>query len=196
MLRDGGIVGVPTDTQYALAADGLNDVAVQRVFEAKGRLQGMALPLLMSSTGDLYRWSVEVPGIALMLAKRYWPGALTLVLRKAPDVPDMVTAGLDTVALRVPDHKVPRTLAMKLGRPITGTSANATGQQPFTDAEEVRRHFGGSIDYVVDGGAPGGEPSTIVDVTGHTPRIVREGAIFLSEIGEVAKTAARRRVGP
>ena len=138
--------------------------ATLKVYELKGRPDGMALPLLLSDAEDARQCAVEVPEKALPLMERFWPGALTLVLRKSAAVPDVVTAGLDTVALRVPDHPVARAIAAGLGAPITGTSANLSGKPGLTSAAAVRAEFGDAIDFVLDGGdAPGGVASTILD---------------------------------
>ena len=194
-LRDGGVVAVPTDTQYALAVDALNETAVGRVFHIKGRPQGMALPILISCAEALNDVADEVPEVASRLARRYWPGALTLVVRRSASVPSAVAAGLDTVAVRVPDHPIPRSISSRLGCPITGTSANATGSPPLNSAADLRREFGDSLDYVVEGTAPGGRPSTILDVTGDAPVIIREGAITADEladyIGEAVQSLVR-----
>ena len=130
VLRNGGVAAIPTDTVYGLAAHGLDAAAVGRVFEVKGRPAGMALPLLLADTRDLPLCCVDVPDSALSLAAAFWPGSLTLVLRRSDAVPDIVAAGGATVAVRVPDHPVPREIARRLGSPITGTSANRSGLPP------------------------------------------------------------------
>ena len=130
--------------------------------------------------GDARSW---VSDRAMALMERFWPGALTLVLRKTDDVPDIVTAGMETVALRVPDHPVPREIARLLGAPITGTSANLSGRPGLTNAAGVLKEFGDTVDFVLDGGeAEGGVASTIVDMTEDEVRVLREGAISREEI--------------
>ena len=191
VLRDGGVAAIPTDTLYGLAACALDESAVMKVYELKGRPDGMALPLLLSDAEDIRQCAIEVPKEALALGEQFWPGALTLVLRKSVDVPSMVTAGLDTVALRVPDHPVPREIVKLLGAPITGTSANLSGRPGLTSAPDVRREFGDTLDYVLDGGdAPGGVASTILDLSGDQPRVLREGAVSQAEIEEVLRDIA------
>ena len=190
-LRKGGVVAVPTDTQYALAVDAFNEPAVERIFQTKGRPDGMALPVLISSVEALSDVAKDVPDVAAVLARRYWPGALTLIVRRAPTVPMAVTAGMDTVAVRVPDHAVPRAVSRRLGRPITGTSANATGQPPLNSPADLRSEFGDSLDFIVEGAVRGGRPSTILDVTGETPEVVREGAIPSDELSEYLGEAVR-----
>ena len=190
-LREGGVVAVPTDTQYALAVDAFNESAVERIFRMKGRPGGMALPVLISSAEALDDVALDVPDVVARLAARYWPGALTLVVRRAPTVPPAVAAGMDTVAVRVPDHATAREVSQRLGQPITGTSANATGQPPLNSPADLRREFGDSLDFVIEGTVQGGRPSTILDVTGETPEVVREGAIPADELLEYLGTAVR-----
>ena len=152
VLANGGVAAIPTDTLYGLAACAFDEEAVLKVYELKGRPEGMALPLLLADAEDARRCALEVPQEAWALTERYWPGALTLVVKKSARVPAIVTAGLDTVALRVPDHPVPRAIARALGSPITGTSANLSGRPGLTSASAVRREFGDAIDFVLDGG--------------------------------------------
>ncbi len=189
-LRRGGVAAIPTDTIYGLAANALNERAVERVFRLKRRPAGMALPLLIADATDLDRWALDVPDDARRLAERFWPGALTLVVRKAPDIPHAATGGLDTVALRAPAHDAPRALARLLGRPVTGTSANRSGRPGLTDADDVRREFEGECCMVLDGRCDGGVASTLVDLTGAEPRILREGAVSREELSEVCAAFA------
>ena len=177
-LRDGGVVAIPTDTLYGLAACAFDETAVAKVFELKGRPAGMALPLLLADAGDSHKCAVDLPPAFGRLAERFWPGALTLIARKSDAVPYAVTAGMDTVGLRVPDHPLARSVARLLGTPITGTSANRSGMPGLTTAQAVRDEFGDAIGFVLDGGdAPGGMASTVLDLSGDTTRILRQGAI-------------------
>ena len=186
VLANGGVAAIPTDTLYGLAASAFNESAVLKIYELKGRPDGMALPLLLSEAEDVRMCALDVPEAAWTLMELFWPGALTLVVRKRATIPDIVTAGLDTVALRVPDHPVPRAIAKTLGAPITGTSANLSGRPGITNAADVRREFGDTVDFVLDGGeAPGGVASTIVDVSGDELRVLREGAASREEIEAV-----------
>ena len=186
VLRNGGVAAIPTDTVYGLAANGLAAAAAARVFEVKGRPAGMALPLLLASADDLSLCCVDVPDSARNLATAFWPGPLTLVLRRSDAVPDAVTGGGDTVGVRVPDHPVPREIAQRLGSPITGTSANRSGLPPATTAAEVREQIGDRVDYVLDGGAArSGVPSTVLDLTGAAPVIVRLGAVPAEAVARV-----------
>ena len=177
-LRRGGVAAIPTDTIYGLAANALDEQAVARVFRLKRRPEGMALPLLVADTADLDVWARDVPDEARRLAERFWPGALTLVLRKSPDIPPAATGGLDTVALRVPAHDTPRALARLLGCPVTGTSAKP---QRTAGAYGRRRRAPRVRGGVLHGARRPMQrrcpASTLVDLTGSTPRILREGAI-------------------
>ncbi len=181
ILRGGGLVAYPTDTVYGLAVLPSDERAVRRLFEAKKRELDKAVPLLIASPGDLDGVTSEAPKAARRLIGAFWPGALTLVLRKAEGLRSLALG--DAVAVRVPDHPVPRELARLLGAPITGTSANVSGGAEALSAEEVRVQLGAAVDLIMDGGrCPGGRPSTVVDCTSGAPRIVREGAISREEL--------------
>ena len=186
VLRQKGVVAFPTDTLYGLGADAFCVEAVTRVFGIKGRAGEIGLPLLLGSPQDLERVATNVPDLAWDLMQHFWPGALTLILWKSPAVPYAATGGKDSIAVRMPDHPVPLALVRELGRPITGTSANPSGgPDPFT-SEEVRRLLGNAVDYVVDGGpATAGIASTIVDLTGSDPKLVRPGAIPYDSIRSI-----------
>jgi L-threonylcarbamoyladenylate synthase len=182
VLRAGGLVAYPTDTVYGLAAAPSNDEAVERLFAAKRRRPDQSTPLLIASPHDLAAVAIDVPEMAQRLMRDFWPGGLTIVLKKAPSFHSRALVG-ETVGVRVPDHDVPRRLVQLLGTPITGTSANvAGGPEPLT-ADDVREQLGDGVDLIVDGGrCPGGTPSTVVDCTTEPPRIVREGAIGREEL--------------
>ena len=183
VLANGGVAAIPTDTLYGLAASAFDVSAVLKIYELKGRPEGMALPLLLSDAEDVRMCAEDLPPATWALMERFWPGALTLVVSKSANVPEIVTAGLDTVALRVPDHPVPRAIVKRLGAPITGTSANLSGRPGLTNATSVRREFGDTVGFVLDGGeAPGGVASTIVDVSGEELKLLREGAVSKEEI--------------
>ena len=177
-LNRGGVVAFPTDTLYGLGADAFSHQAVARVFDVKGRAAASGLPLLIAEAADLDKVAVDITDLARSLAEEFWPGPLTLVLRRSSRVPAIVTGGLDTVAVRVPDHPVPRALARLLGRPITGTSANPAGGPDPVTADDVRTLLGEAVDYIIDGGpSPLGSPSTILDLSGPRPAILRAGAL-------------------
>lgn len=185
-LNRGGLVAFSTDTLYALGAHAFIEEGVSRVYEAKGRPQGMALPLLLGGPEDIPRVAVDVPQAAWDLAERFWPGAVTLVLYKTPSVSTTITGGRDTVAVRVPSHPTALALIRNVGAPLTGTSANRSGGPDPVSAEVVREHLGDSVDVVLDEGpcslAVG---STIVDMTAESPRILRAGAVDRAELERV-----------
>ena len=184
LLKEGGVAAYPTDTLYGLGAVVTNARAVERVRAIKGRSAAQGLPVLVGSVEQLPRLAIEVPHLAIELADRFWPGGLTLVLRKHPSIPDLVTSG-GTIAVRQPDHPVPLALIDECGSPITGTSANKSGGGQPADAQEVISQLGGEVDMVLDGGrCPGGVPSTILDVSVDPPQVLRAGVISLGALQE------------
>lgn len=186
ILRGGGLVAFPTDTVYGLGACATMPQAVERVYRAKGRPRNMALPLLLAHTSQISEVAYPVSQVAWRLVHSFLPGALTIVLPKSESIPDIVTAGGVTVAIRVPAHSIPIALVEGLGAPIVGTSANLSGKPNSLTAGDVRSQFGDKIGLVIDGGqCPGGRESTIVDVTGETPVLLREGAISREELEHV-----------
>ena len=183
ILRRGGIVAYPTDTVYGLGADYLNEDAVAKVYEVKGRAHRQPISLLLSSVSQISTVALDIPGITWVLAERFLPGGLTLVLLKSPLVPDLLTGGSGKIAVRVPAHPVPIALIEGIGAPITGTSANLSGSPSPVTADEVRQQLGDRVDLIINGGrCPGGVDSTVIDLTTSIPRIVREGAIGRGEI--------------
>ena len=186
ILKQGGIVAFPTDTVYGLGAGANSQPAVERVYRVKERPQNIALPLLLANVSQISEVAEPVPPIAWLLARNFLPGALTIVLHKSNLVPDIITAGGITVAVRIPAHPIPIALAQGLEVPIVGTSANVSGKPSALTADEVYSQFGNKIDLVIDGGrCPGGRESTIIDVTGKEPVILREGAISREELRQV-----------
>ncbi len=182
-LREGGLVAFPTDTVYGLGASASIRQAVERIYEVKERPHSMALPLLLADKSQMSEVAEFVPPIARLLADKFLPGALTIVLPRSKSIPDIITAGDDTVAVRIPNHPVPVALIRGLGAPVVGTSANLSGRPSPLTADEVYSQLGDRIDYVIDGGkCPGGRESTVVDVTKEIPVILREGAISREEI--------------
>ena len=188
ILKEGGVVAFPTDTVYGLGARADNQWAVAKVYRVKQRPVNMAVPLLLAHAAQVNQVASEVPPVAWLLAEKFWPGALTLVLLKSSAVPDIVTAGGRTVAVRVPAHPVPVALIEGLGVPIVGTSANVSGRPSPCTAGEVRAQLGDRVDLIIDGGrCPGGIESTVVDVTGEKPVILREGAISRDRLRQVCE---------
>lgn len=190
VLRRGGVAAYPTDTLYGLGAKALDADAVARVFAIKHRESGQGLPLLIADIADLDSVARDVPPEALALAQRFWPGQLTLVLRRHHDVPLAVTGGSDTIAVRLPDHPAPVALVRALGAPITGTSANHHGGRDPVTANDVASQLGEGLDILLDGGTcPAGQASTIVDLSDGPARVVRLGAVPLDALRSVVNLA-------
>ena len=186
VLKQGGIIALPTDTVYGLGASANIPQAVERVYEVKKRPRHMPLSIFLAHMSQISDVAELIPPVAWLLAEKFLPGALTLVLPKSRSVPDIVTAGGTTVAVRIPAHPVPIALVEGLGMPVLGTSANQSGKPSALTAAEVYSQLGDKIDLVIDGGqCTGGRESTIVDVTGETPIVLREGAIALRDLEEV-----------
>ncbi len=176
IIKNGEIVAIPTETVYGLAADAFNIQAVLKTFEAKGRPADNPLIIHISNLDQLKRIAINLPEIALTLANSFWPGPLTLVLQKHSNVPDIVTGGLPTVAVRMPDH--PLTLEMiHLSGPVTAPSANRSGNPSPTRAEHVQNDYQNSVPVLNGGISRIGIESTVLDLTGDQPVILRPGAI-------------------
>jgi L-threonylcarbamoyladenylate synthase len=183
VLSAGGVVGLPTDTVYGIAVALATPGGVERLFAVKDRPPDKAIMVLVDDVGQA-AGLVEIPNVARRLADRYWPGGLSLVLplRDGIVLPAALTAGTATLGIRMPAHPCPRALARELG-PLPTTSANRSGEPEGRSARDVVDTIGDRIDLVVDGGpSAGGTASTVVDCTGPTPRILREGAISRAEI--------------
>lgn len=193
VLRAGGLVAFPTETVYGLGADGLNPAAVARIFEAKERPPTDPLILHIAEPEALASLVLEVPQAARELANRFWPGPLTLVLPKRPVVPDIVTAGLPTVAVRMPAHPVALALIRAAGTPVAAPSANRFGHTSPTTAQHVLEDLGGRIDLILDAGpTPVGVESTVLDLTGPLPTILRPGGLPREAIEAVVGPVAVR----
>ncbi|MFN7087480.1 MAG: L-threonylcarbamoyladenylate synthase [Burkholderiales bacterium] len=186
VLRAGGLVAFPTETVYGLGADASNPEAVKKIFAAKGRPHDHPLIVHVADAVQLANWAREVPPAAARLAKKFWPGPLTLILRRAASVSDWVTGGQDTVALRVPAHPVAQALLRAFGGGIAAPSANRFGRVSATTAEHVRSEFGDAVDCVLDGGAADvGIESTIVDLSGDRPALLRPGWVSAQQLQDV-----------
>ncbi len=183
VLRSGGLAAFPTETVYGLGADAENEEAVRRLFRAKGRPTGH--PLIVHVGGPLEGWAAEVPPAARTLAERFWPGPLTLVLRRGARVPQVVTGGQDTVGLRVPAHPLARAMLAAFGGGVAAPSANRFGKVSPTTAAHVREDLGTDVDFVLDGGPCAvGVESTIVDLSSGAPALLRPGGVPLEAIEE------------
>jgi len=183
ILAQGGHVAFPTDTVYGVGAHAFQPDAVERIYAAKIRPRDKAIPILLAQPDDLVLVAEGITETAWLLAERFWPGGLTLVLPKKANVPDVVSAGGPTVAVRVPDHPVPLALIAALGAPLAATSANLSGHPSPATAQEVEAELGGRIELILDGGrCPGGIPSTVLDLTTDPPTVLRTEAIAVEEI--------------
>ena len=181
---------MPTDTLYGISANALDATAAPRVFRVKGREEFSPLPIFISDPGDLFQFGRDVPDTAARLAEIFWPGKLTIVVKRVADIPAVVSGGLETIGLRVPDHPVPREIVKQLGAPVTATSANVSGKPALTAATDVVKELGGRLDLVLDGGLlEPSLPSTVIDLTKDPPRILREGAVSPSRIQKLAGIA-------
>jgi L-threonylcarbamoyladenylate synthase len=178
ILRNGGLVAFPTETVYGLGANGLDAEAVEKIYQAKGRPSDNPLILHISSITELEQLAARISPQARTLINKYWPGPLTVVLEKSTTVPDNVTGGLETVAVRMPDSKTARELIRLAGIPLAAPSANTSGRPSPTNAQAVLADLSGRIDAIVDAGSCViGLESTVIDLTGETPRLLRPGII-------------------
>lgn len=183
ILRAGGVVAYPTETFYGLGVDAFNPEAIKKIFAIKGRFFSQPLLVLIPGQDYLPRCVNEVPEVARRLMERFWPGPLTMVFFASPQLPSILTAGTQKIAIRISSHPVAQALTSMLNGPLTSTSANISGDQSLATAKEVFSDLGGMIDLIIDGGkTPGQMPSTIVDVTFSPPQLVREGVVPFSEI--------------
>jgi len=193
VLKGGGVVAYPSDTVYGLGAAASDEAVVQRVFAVKDRGSEKALSLLLADVVDLAPLCAEVPLAARVLAQRYWPGPLTLVLRRSPAYHSAALGGGDTVAVRVPNHPFLRDLIRALGEPITGTSANRSGRPACRSAEDVEQELGDAVDLIVDGGpSREGSESTVVSLTGSLLLVLREGAIPRADVERLGRVSITR----
>ncbi|MXY28386.1 threonylcarbamoyl-AMP synthase [Candidatus Poribacteria bacterium] len=176
-LKSGGIIAIPTDTVYGLAADPFNPDAVQRLYTVKGRPDGKPIPLVLSSVADVHRVSQNLPEFYFHLTDRFWPGGLTIVI-EAKDLLPVLTAGGNTVGVRIPDNPLLLQILRTFGGPAAITSANLSGEPPATSPEEIGEELASRIDMIVDGGkTPGPVPSTVYDISVSPPVIRRHGVI-------------------
>ena len=186
VLKNGGLVGIPTETVYGLGANALDEEAVKSVFVAKGRPQDNPLIVHISDFDEIYDLVEEVPESAKKLAEKYWPGPMTIILKKSDIIPSVVSAGLDTVAIRLPEHEIARAIIRQAGVPIAAPSANLSGSPSPTNAKCVYDDMNGRIPLIVDGGECNvGVESTVVTLVGDKPKILRPGGVTPEQIIEV-----------
>jgi len=193
ILKAGGIVAFPTDTVYGLGADAFNSKAVERIYEVKNRPRHMPFPLLISDLSQISTIAAPASQVALFLAKHFWPGGLTLILLKTASLPTYLT-NQSTIAVRIPNHPIPLALIQGLGKPIIGTSANISGKLNNLTISKVKQQLGDKVDLIIDGGkCPNGSESTIVDITGEMPAILRQGIIPKHEIEKAYEEYCRSK---
>ena len=186
ILARGGLVAFPTETVYGLGANGLDEEAVRSIYQAKGRPSDNPLILHICDTEMLPQLAREIPKAALKLALEFWPGPLTMVLPKTEQVPDVVSGGLDTVAIRFPSNLIARELIRRSGKPIAAPSANLSGSPSPTTAQHCIDDLMGRVDAIVDGGSCGvGLESTVISLAGEIPTVLRPGGVTVEQLRRV-----------
>lgn len=183
IIKTGGIVGFPTETVYGLGANGLDPVAVEKIFQAKGRPADNPLILHVASIGQVEILAREISDLARLSIEKFWPGPLTILFKRSELVPDIVTAGLDTVAIRMPDNEIALKLIELSATAIAAPSANLSGKPSPTSFHHVKEDMMGKIDMIIDGGTTGiGLESTVLDLSGPVPMILRPGGVTIEEL--------------
>lgn len=183
LIKNGQLVAVPTETVYGLSADGLCESSVEEIYSVKGRPETKPISLLVPDIESVENFCKNIPDCAYVLAAKFWPGPLTMILQKKDIVPDIVTAGGNTVGVRCPDHPITLALLEKCGRPLATPSANISGLPSPKSADDVLSYFDGKIPCIIDGGKCSvGIESTIVDMTVYPPKILRKGGLSREDI--------------
>ena len=183
VLRQGGLIGLPTETVYGLAADALNPAAIEKVFQAKGRPADHPVIVHIANIDDLSQWATDISPQALSLAQQFWPGPMTLILKRQPHVPDVITGGQDTIGVRFPAHPMAQAVIQALGHAVVAPSANRFGRISPTRALDVIEELGAQVDLVLDGGACDvGIESTIIDCQSEAIRILRYGMLSVEQV--------------
>ena len=183
LVRAGKVIAFPTDTVYGVGANGFDERAIEQIYVVKDRPRDKAIPYLLANAADISLVARGIPDAARLLADKFWPGGLTLVVPAAARVPRILTTGGDSVAVRVPNQSTTRALIDAVGAPLATTSANLSGAVDPASASEVLAQLNGRIPFILDGGAtPGNVPSTVVDVTTDPPTVRRVGVISIEEI--------------
>lgn len=183
IIRSGGVVAFPTESFYGLAVSAWDEKAIQRLFTIKKREENQPILLLIPTTSLLNQVVTRIPDIANQIMEKFWPGGLTLVFEANPSLPHLLTSRTGKIGLRLSSHPVATALAQAVGGPITGTSANISGQGACSSAEAVRHSLGESVDFILDGGeTEGGKGSTIMDITVDPPTVLREGMVIREQL--------------
>jgi len=186
VIRSGELVALPTETVYGLGANAIDEASVAKIFEIKGRPEDNPLIVHIALIDDVKPLVMSIPDVFYNLADKYWPGPLTLIMQKSDAVPDNVTAGLDTVAIRMPSHPAALALIRTAGVPVAAPSANPSGKPSPTKASHVFNDIGGKIKYILDGGdCEVGIESTVLDISGEVPKILRPGYVTYEELNDM-----------
>lgn len=186
LIKEGKLVAFPTETVYGLGANGLDEKAVLKIFEAKGRPQDNPLILHIQSLDQLLPLVSHIPFIAYKCMQRFWPGPLTMIFKRSSLIPDVITGGLDTVAIRMPENKIALDLIRRSGVPIAAPSANLSGKPSPTSADHVIKDLWGRVDMIIDGGSTGvGLESTVLDLSGRDPIILRPGGVTIEDLRRI-----------
>lgn len=187
-LKQGRLVAFPTDTVYGVGCLAFDEVAVERLYDVKQRRRDKPIPILVAGPEQLMLLAREITPLAERLIERFWPGALTLILKRRPELPNAICAGGDTIAVRMPGHVLTLALIQEVGSPLATTSANRSGHPSPLDAQQALMNLNGRIDMILDAGpCPGGIDSTVVDATGEVAQVLRETAISARLIREALK---------
>lgn len=191
IIKNGGLVAFPTETVYGLGANGLDEEAVEKIFLAKGRPQDNPLILHVHSTEQVKELVVEIPEIARICMEKFWPGPITFLLKRSQIVPAIITAGLDTVAIRMPENKIALELIRQANTPIAAPSANISGRPSPTSANHVIEDLMGKVHMIIDGGETGvGLESTVLDLSGDLPMILRPGGVTREQLAQIIPNIA------
>ncbi|MCF8146760.1 MAG: threonylcarbamoyl-AMP synthase [Deltaproteobacteria bacterium] len=197
VLLQGGLVACPTESFYGLAVDAGNETAIRKLFSLKHRDPGQPVLILIPSAESLRDYVTRIPPAAVPLIREFWPGGLTLILEASKKISPLLTGGTKTIGVRLSGHPIPTALARAIRGPITGTSANPSGAPPCCHAEEVTAYFGDRIDLILDAGeTAGGIGSTVLDMTTHLPKIIRDGMIPRRELEKIIKAVTPPAVSP
>ena len=188
ILRNGGVAALPTDNLFCLAADASNETAVNKIFEIKGRSDSSAIPILIADFSDVEKYTIDYPNRLELILDKYWPGELTIILKKAATLAPNLSPGMDTIGIRIPNSEFIRSVVRELGKPITGTSANLSGEAPAMSSAQVELSLGSKLDFIYKNATTkGGLPSTVLDLSTMPARILRHGAIDESELRSTLK---------
>ena len=188
LINSGGMVAMPTESFYGLAVNPIDIKALHRLFDVKKRRDDQPILILIPSMEQLDYYVTHVPDMARRLMNEFWPGGLTLIFEAKPKLPRELTAGTGKIGVRFSSHPIATALAQAVGAPITGTSANISGQPPCSRAKDVLQHLGDKVDVILDGGeTAGGKGSTVLDVTKDPPVVVREGMVGREQIEKCLK---------